>query len=184
MIAQSHRPLRFYVQGVFHLLGFLMVSFKNISFSLFKNLRNKSIELPPVIFNQESEEELNFDEADVSMLSKEQEEPLTISQPVSGQWKKPHHSLLPAGPKNTFRISNQEIRGQTQKLQDKLAQFSITGEMVGVKSGPAVTLFEFRPADSVKVGKITQLADDLSMALSAESLRIIAPIPGRDVGRN
>ena len=53
--------------------------------------------------------------------------------------------------------------------------------MVGVKSGPAVTLFEFRPADSVKVGKITQLADDLSMALSAESLRIIAPIPGRDV---
>lgn len=180
LIAQSHRPLRFYIQGIFHLLTSLGVGFKNISLNIFKSLKNKSIELPPVIFNQESEE-VHFDEKDVSMLSKEPEEPVVISQPASGQWKKPHHSLLPATPKNTFRISSQEIRQQTQKLQDKLAQFSITGEMVGVKSGPAVTLFEFRPADSVKVGKITQLADDLSMALSAESLRIIAPIPGRDV---
>ena len=181
LIAQSHRPLRFYIQGAFHLLSLSIDQLKKISFNIFKNLKNKSIELPPVSFNQESEEELHFDETDVSLLNKEQEEPLTVSQPAEGEWKKPSYSLLPSTPKNTFRISSQEIKQQTQKLQDKLAQFSITGEMVGVKSGPAVTLFEFRPADSVKVGKITQLADDLSMALSAESLRIIAPIPGRDV---
>ena len=181
LIAQSHRPLRFYIQRFFHFLSSTSVELKKICLNIFENLRNKSIELPPVVFNQDSEEELHFDEQDVSLLPKESEEPLTLSQPAGGQWKKPHPSLLPTPPKNTFRISNQEIRRQTQKLQDKLAQFSITGEMVGVKSGPAVTLFEFRPADSVKVGKITQLADDLSMALSAESLRIIAPIPGRDV---
>ena len=181
LIAQSHRPLRFYIQGAFHLLSLSIEKLKTIGFNIFKSLKNKSIELPPVSFNQKSEEEMHFDETDVSLLSKEQEEPLTISQPAEGGWKTPSSILLPSTPKNTFRISNQEIKQQTQKLQDKLAQFSITGEMVGVKSGPAVTLFEFRPADSVKVGKITQLADDLSMALSAESLRIIAPIPGRDV---
>ena len=137
LIAQSHRPVRFYAQGVFHLLSFLTARFKNISINIFNTLRNKSVELPPVAFNQEHKEEMNFDETDVSMLNKEQEEPLTISQPASGQWKKPHYSLMPATPKNTFRISNQEIRQQTQKLQDKLAQFSITGEMVGVKSGPS-----------------------------------------------
>ncbi len=179
LIAQSHRPLRFYIQGLMHLMSSAGVKLKTIGLDVFKNLQNKSIELPPVAFSRESEEELHFDEQDVSLLPKE--EPLTPAQPAEGHWKQPQHSLLPAVPKNTFRISNQEIRLQTQKLQDKLAQFSITGEMVGVKSGPAVTLFEFRPADSVKVGKITQLADDLSMALSAESLRIIAPIPGRDV---
>ena len=42
-------------------------------------------------------------------------------------------------------------------------------------------MFEFKPAADVKISKITELADDLSLALSSESVRIIAPIPGRDV---
>ncbi|MES2857466.1 MAG: DNA translocase FtsK, partial [Bdellovibrionota bacterium] len=49
------------------------------------------------------------------------------------------------------------------------------------KPGPAVTMYEFIPAADVKISKITELADDLSLALSSESVRIIAPIPGRDV---
>ena len=57
----------------------------------------------------------------------------------------------------------------------------MTGEVVAAKPGPAVTLFEFKPSANVRVSKITELADDLSLALSSESLRIIAPIPGRDV---
>ena len=110
-----------------------------------------------------------------------QQAPAMNVYPQDTHWEKPHYSLLPSPQKAVPKVSPQEIQQQTQKLMDKLAQFAITGEMVGVKSGPAVTLFEFRPADSVKVGKIIGLADDLSMALSAESLRIIAPIPGRDV---
>ena len=134
LIAQSHRPLRFYIQGLFHLLSLASIELKNVCLNLFKNLRNKSIELPPVVFNQESEEELHFDEQDVSLLPKEQEEPLTLSQPASGQWKKPHYSLLPATPKNTFRISNQEIRGQTQKLQDKLPNFLLQAKWLESKA--------------------------------------------------
>ena len=87
LMAQSHRPARFYVQSVFHLLASLSVGLKNVCFNIFKNLRNKAIELPPVTFNQESEEELHFDGQDVSLLPKEQDEPLITSQPSSGQWK-------------------------------------------------------------------------------------------------
>ena len=53
--------------------------------------------------------------------------------------------------------------------------------MTAVKSGPAVTLFEFKPNSNVKVSRITELADDLCLALSCESVRILAPLLGRDV---
>ena len=69
----------------------------------------------------------------------------------------------------------------SKKLTDKLAQFSIHGEITAVKTGPAVILFEFKPEDHVKVSRIREMASDLSLALSSESVRIIAPIPGRDV---
>ena len=62
-----------------------------------------------------------------------------------------------------------------------MSQFSVNGEVTGAKPGPAVTLFEFKPEAHIKISKITELADDLSLALSSESVRIIAPIPGRDV---
>lgn len=167
LVFYIHHPLRFYLKNFLKAGSFLYAHLKKIM-SLTK--RSSSIELPPIVFKQEPSE--NND------LSFSEESPLPVTDT---DWKKPHYSLLPSYKKNTPRASSKEIQQQTNKLLDKLAQFSITGEMVGVKSGPAVTLFEFRPADSVKVGKITGLADDLSMALSAESLRIIAPIPGRDV---
>ena len=62
-----------------------------------------------------------------------------------------------------------------------MSQFSIQGEITAVKTGPALILFEFKPEDHVKVSKIREMDSDLSLALSSESVRIIAPIPGRDV---
>ena len=59
----------------------------------------------------------------------------------------------------------------------KLQQFKIDGEVVRTYSGPLVTTFEFKPAPNVKVSKILGLQDDLAMALSAETIRIQAPIP-------
>ena len=183
MVMSSHRPLRYHLKNIHKGLSVLYSYSKQYSISLWHALcflKKKSIhiELPPISFNQTSpsieiEEDINTNEVTSDEM---------LSTPIyDGHWEKPSTSLLPSPKKSSARISDQEIKQQTEKLVDKLAQFSITGEMVGIKSGPAVTLFEFRPADSVKVGKITQLADDLSMALSAESLRIIAPIPGRDV---
>ena len=184
LMTKAHRPVRYYFQHFFRLCKFIVFHFQGALVSFFKSLRKvKTVELPPITFHS-NHEETDFHSEDVACLpevTEESEPPVSFQQTFPNEWEKPTAQMLPPSPKNTNSISPQEIHQQTEKLQDKLAQFAVTGEMVDIKSGPAVTMFEFRPADSVKVGKITQLADDLSMALSAESLRIIAPIPGRDV---
>lgn len=96
-------------------------------------------------------------------------------------WKLPEMDMLEDPPESRYRVDDKEIKQKSNVLTDKLSQFSVRGEVKGAKPGPAVTLFEFKPNADVKVSKITELADDLSLALSSESVRIIAPIPGRDV---
>ncbi len=96
-------------------------------------------------------------------------------------WEMPSLDLLNDPPSQFEGMSEDEIREKSNLLVSKLEQFSVRGKIVGVKSGPAVTLFEFRPNADIKISKITELADDLSLALASESVRIIAPIPGRDV---
>ena len=96
-------------------------------------------------------------------------------------WNMPEISMLEDPPPVGTKLDEREIKAKSRLLVDKLAQFSVRGEVVGIKPGPAVTMFEFKPAADVKISKIVDLADDLSLALSSESVRIIAPIPGRDV---
>ena len=96
-------------------------------------------------------------------------------------WELPKIEMLEDPPFNRKKVSDKEIQKKAQILVNKLAQFNVNGEVTDAKPGPAVTMFEFRPDANVKISKITELADDLSLALSAESVRIIAPIPGRDV---
>jgi S-DNA-T family DNA segregation ATPase FtsK/SpoIIIE len=96
-------------------------------------------------------------------------------------WQMPKLSLLEDPPATRIKVDEKEIRRKAELLVDKLKQFNIEGQIMAAKPGPAVTMFEFKPNADVKLSKITELADDLSLALSSESLRIIAPIPGRDV---
>ncbi len=70
---------------------------------------------------------------------------------------------------------------RARKLEEKLALFGIKGRVVEISPGPVITLFEYRPESTSKVSKIVALEDDLALALTALSIRIIAPIPGRDV---
>ncbi|MFK8137352.1 MAG: DNA translocase FtsK [Bdellovibrionales bacterium] len=96
-------------------------------------------------------------------------------------WNLPQVNMLEDPPLTGVKIDQKELKRKTDLLEDKLSQFSVKGKVIAVKPGPAVTMFEFRPNADVKISKITDLADDLSLALSSESVRIIAPIPGRDV---
>ena len=93
----------------------------------------------------------------------------------------PSIDLLSDNPASSKKINSKDVEDLSQKLLDKLAQFSIKGEIKAIKTGPALVLFEFKPEDHVKVSKIREMESDLSLALSSESVRIIAPIPGRDV---
>lgn len=96
-------------------------------------------------------------------------------------WELPKLSILEAANSTGVKVDEKIIKRNTFLLEDKLAQFSVNGAVVAVRPGPAVTMYEFKPNADVKISKITELADDLSLALSTESIRIIAPLPGRDV---
>ncbi|HEY6008583.1 MAG TPA: DNA translocase FtsK, partial [Geobacteraceae bacterium] len=68
----------------------------------------------------------------------------------------------------------------SKQLLKKLQDFGIEGEVETVRPGPVVTMFEFKPAPGVKINRIVNLSDDLALALRAHSIRIVAPIPGKD----
>lgn len=104
-----------------------------------------------------------------------------------GVVEKPKNFKLPSvnflqKPKNTTKsIDESELDDKIRYLIEKLAHFNIDGDVVRTYAGPVVSTFEFKPAANVKVSKILSLQDDLAMALSAETIRIQAPIPGKDV---
>lgn len=97
-------------------------------------------------------------------------------------FKLPKTSFFQKAPKQSkAKINEAAIDKKIQDLLEKLAQFKIEGDVVRTYSGPIVTTFEFKPAANVKVSKILNLQDDLAMALKAQTIRIQAPIPGKDV---
>ena len=96
-------------------------------------------------------------------------------------FKLPKIDFLQQAPKIKKKINEAEIDRKIEELLSKLQQFRVDGDVIRTYSGPLVTTFEFKPAPNVKVSKILGLQDDLAMALSAETIRIQAPIPGRDV---
>lgn len=104
-----------------------------------------------------------------------------------GNFEKPKDFSLPpldflTMPKEgKSEINEEEIDRKIYDLLEKLRRFKIGGDVVRTYTGPVVTTFEFRPAADVKVSKILSLQDDLAMALKAQTIRIQAPIPGKDV---
>lgn len=96
-------------------------------------------------------------------------------------FKLPSLDFLNDPPKILKNVDEEEIDQKIYDLLDKLRRFKIDGDVVRTYSGPVVTTFEFRPAANVKVSKILNLEDDLAMALKAKTIRIQAPIPGKDV---
>ncbi|OIP55776.1 MAG: cell division protein FtsK [Helicobacteraceae bacterium CG2_30_36_10] len=104
-----------------------------------------------------------------------------------GEVEKPKNFTLPSvnflqKPSSTSHtVDESEVDDKIRYLIEKLAHFKIEGDVVRTYAGPVVSTFEFKPAANVKVSRILNLQDDLAMALSAESIRIQAPIPGKDV---
>ncbi len=100
----------------------------------------------------------------------------------SGEYRLPDPEALlsdPSGPLS--RMSDDELKAQSEVLSRALASFGIEGRVTEVRPGPVVTMYEFEPAPGTKVARIVNLADDLALALKATSLRIVAPLPGKSV---
>ncbi|HEY5627530.1 MAG TPA: DNA translocase FtsK 4TM domain-containing protein, partial [Nitrospira sp.] len=79
------------------------------------------------------------------------------------------------------RVTDEELKTQSEILSKALMSFGIDGRVTEVRPGPVVTMYEFEPAPGTKVARIVNLADDLALAMKAISLRIVAPIPGKSV---
>ncbi len=123
----------------------------------------------------------------VKIVDELEENAKILSHIEKGRVAKPKNFRLPKidflqrPPKVTKKVNEAEIDRKSGDLLEKLRMFKINGDIVRTYTGPLVTTFEFKPAADVKVSKILGLQDDLAMALSAETIRIQAPIPGRDV---
>lgn len=74
-----------------------------------------------------------------------------------------------------------EEEDKTEILLEKLKEFGVEGQITDRYSGPVVTRYEFKPAPGVKVNQISNLSDDLALAMQAHRIRILAPIPGKGV---
>lgn len=123
----------------------------------------------------------------VTVVDELEENAKLLAEMDRGVVEKPKNFKLPSvnflqkskpGVKN---VDESELDDKIRYLIEKLAHFNIEGDVVRTYAGPVVSTFEFKPAANVKVSKILSLQDDLAMALSAETIRIQAPIPGKDV---
>lgn len=116
-----------------------------------------------------------------------EENKMLLEQIDKGISEKPKNFKLPPldffqnPPKKQTLVDEAELDDKIRDLIEKLKHFNIEGDVVRTYAGPVVSTFEFKPAANIKVSKILGLQDDLAMALKAQTIRIQAPIPGKDV---
>ncbi len=154
----------------------------------------KVAEDPSLLFNQDQLDQLSdlqeiiHDEIwDVETLSKKEVpiKEVSIEVPTkkpSSVYRLPDVNLFTMfKPAKDDEQLHEDLKKQAGVLEDKLAHFGIEGKVTSIKHGPVVTCFEYQPKVDMKLSRITTLEDDLTLALEATSLRILAPIPGTSV---
>ena len=91
----------------------------------------------------------------------------------------PPIQLLADGDKKGAKGSKKAVAETAAKLQKTLYSFGVSAKVENVSVGPAITRYELKPAEGVRVSKIANLSDDIALSLAAETIRIEAPIPGK-----
>lgn len=134
--------------------------------------------------DEEESEEDEFEEEDIPAvrLAKKRKVVMKAKPPRKiANWQMPKLELLEDPPATRIKIDKAEIQRKADSLVEKLKNFSVEGFIQNAKPGPLVTMYEFKPNADVKISKISELEDDLSLALSSESVRVVGHIPGTDV---
>lgn len=151
------------------------------------------LEINEIDKKDEVKEEIKIDSKEDShahstIVEELEENKKLLDEIEQGEIEKPKDFKLPplhifqnAPKEKKSKINENVIDQKIEDLLEKLSMFKIEGDVVRTYTGPVVTTFEFKPAPNVKVSKILNLQDDLAMALKAQTIRIQAPIPGKDV---
>ncbi|RXI31718.1 cell division protein FtsK [Arcobacter defluvii] len=153
-----------------------------------EKIKDKEVYETSLFDSDDFEKDIQVVESHGIIVDELEENKKLLAEIEVGKTEKPKNFELPpasffqSSPKdNKSKVSEAFIDQKIGDLLDKLAMFKIEGDVVRTYTGPVVTTFEFKPAPNVKVSKILNLQDDLAMALKAQTIRIQAPIPGKDV---
>ena len=140
-----------------------------------KKDKSKQVDSPNVIENNlfKQEEEKKEDKT---------KQVLQLEHAIAAQeenYEFPPYELLSLGSKKTIKGGAKALTDVATKLQKTLYSFGVSAKVENVSVGPAITRYELKPAEGVRVSKIANLADDIALNLAAETIRIEAPIPGK-----
>jgi S-DNA-T family DNA segregation ATPase FtsK/SpoIIIE len=123
-------------------------------------------------------------EPHIAIMDHEAGEPSEIPKQATldfvDNYQFPPISLLINHPTKNRPITEKELKANASLILSKLKDFGVEGEILEIKPGPIITMYEFTPAPGIKITKIVSLADDLAMALKAAPVRVVAPIPGKN----
>lgn len=90
-------------------------------------------------------------------------------------------ALLKSPEERRETVSKEELKKNAAILEEKFSNFDIEGKVTNFSPGPVITRYGFEPAPGIKLSRITSLSDDLALAMKANRIRIVAPIPGKSV---
>lgn len=105
--------------------------------------------------------------------------PKAASETKQVIYKLPGIDLLDPSPPPESRKMKEDLEGTANILEETLRDFDIEGKVVEINKGPVITRYELEPAPGVKVNRITSLSDNIALAMKAQSIRIVAPMPGK-----
>lgn len=168
-------------------------------FTQSKNLQQNITSISSIFADMEEDAKNNFVEDEISVpVAKQTATPNAEQIPQQAtagtsiqQAPVPSNRVKPKGPykvptdlleeyeDDKYWIIDEETKASAVALKETLNEFNIEAEIIGIKKGPVVTMFELLPAPGVKLSKIVTLQDNIALRLAASSVRIVAPIPGK-----
>ena len=168
-------------------------------FTQSKNLQQNITSISSIFADMEEDAKNNFVEDEISIPVAKQTATTNTEQipqqATAGtsiqQTPVPSNRVKPKGPykvptdlleeyeDDKYWIIDEETKASAVALKETLNEFNIEAEIIGIKKGPVVTMFELLPAPGVKLSKIVTLQDNIALRLAASSVRIVAPIPGK-----
>ncbi|HXT95616.1 MAG TPA: DNA translocase FtsK 4TM domain-containing protein [Polyangia bacterium] len=120
-------------------------------------------------------------EADADEATKTPEEKMGFIKLSDGAFQLPTIDLLEYVPPPAHDMDKQQLYDMAERLEQAMSNYGVRGKVKEIHMGPVVTMYEFAPAPGTRTGKIANLEKDLAMALEAQAVRIVAPIPGKAV---
>ena len=153
-----------------------------------KKFKHEKDDLVPLGMEEKPKMEPDFIEGNLFKQEEEKKEDKTkqvlqlehaVAVEEEDNYEFPPVELLSKGSKKAIKGGAKALTDVATKLQKTLYSFGVQAKVENVSVGPAITRYELKPAEGVRVSKIANLADDIALNLAAETIRIEAPIPGK-----